>query len=181
VAKHDPALTQLSRLVVQTIASFGDDDATNRLITERVMPDALNIIGLRAEDMTRRIVSKLIGDRLKKPPTGLSEATPLLRGFELLSLPARIAVPALGVDPEEGSETVVWRAIHRCTLGDLKANIRMRDQLIEGQYAGRNTIHRVLEAGVAAGGSDDDVIGDLLGTVTPADAVAEAPGLNSPT
>jgi hypothetical protein len=166
MAKHDPAMAQLARLVTQTIASFGDQDTTNRLITERVMPDALKIVGLRAEDMTRQVVARVVGEQLRRPGKRDTpdETRPVLRGLEALtSLPMRIVVPWLGVDPDEENEGGVWRVLHRCTLGDLKANILMRQQMVDGVLAGINVMERVRDVVLANGGGDDDVIADVLG------------------
>jgi hypothetical protein len=165
--KPDVVTAQLRRLIARTIVSFGEEDATVRSIADRAIAEAEKIAKLKMQTILRRYLVTIAGEQLRhRGHAAIAETTPPLRGLEALLLPSRIVVPHLGVDPDEGSPHGVWRRLHKCSLGDVRANLQMRDQNIEAELVSRDVIQRILDTGIEAGGRDDDLIEDILGVVT---------------
>lgn len=159
------ALTRgrLIKLLEETIALYGDQRFSIEQLTQKALPQAREIC---ANDLDSAICGwmKPIAKRLMTRDPPHTNAPVLLAG---LVLPYRIAVPTIyGEDMQEDGEDedrFIWTPLHLCTIAEGRRNLQMRENLIAHSQVEYDRIKAVVDEAWALAGSEDAIIGRVLG------------------
>lgn len=158
---------QLATIIEQAIGSFGDKAVTVRDVAKVALPKAKLLCHAEMDEWVMDRIAPMISRRLRKYTVrDTAQDVPLLRGFEQLALPHRIAVPPLGTKDDEHPQTR-WIVLHNATLAELRRNVAMRRELIAGSIAECELLEALVLQAERAGGDDSDSLAELLAVRRP--------------
>lgn len=169
MARPARSRTNLAPVIEAALATFTDKrKVTARDVANQALPEARK---LAADDFDGFVIARIIplARKLLARTAGVREYSiqPLLRGFEDLPLPSRIAVPPDDTTMDEDDPGMPFVLIHRVTVAELDRNIALRTRLIDGQVEERGKLVLLREQCRRAGAHDDEEIGDVLGISKP--------------
>jgi hypothetical protein len=168
----------LRQLIDEVAAALGDRKTVNEII-QQALKDAVDLYQPLVPQIVARVLRPMVRKQLgQSRPSGGSPAMVPLLGFEKIRLPVHIVIPpslileADVIIPEENEdedqphETEAdqwpWVVLGRARIGEGRSNVAYRDKLLAGAQVMRDRVNAVVESAAAAGGTEHDIIGEIL-------------------